>query len=91
MFRLLCGEWLEPLWACSLVAGSGRCLPFLAVATFVCYLVLFSLVLALVGSTLSIADAEEDSDEDGENAMTVILDRFKALLCCFGRCKTQVC
>lgn len=47
VFRILCAEWIEPMWDCLLVAG-WPCVPFFLLAVTVGNLVVLNLFLALL-------------------------------------------
>lgn len=47
VFRILCAEWIEPMWDCLLVGG-WPCIPFFLIAVTVGNLVVLNLFLALL-------------------------------------------
>lgn len=63
IFRILCGEWIEPLWDCMLATSSYSSIYFLTVVVVGNFIVL-NLFLALV---LSAFDTEDDSKEGIED------------------------
>ena len=52
VFRVLCGEWIESMWDCMLVAGS-TCVPYFLATVLVANLVILNLFLALLLSSFS--------------------------------------
>ena len=52
VFRVLCGEWIESMWDCMLVAGS-TCVPYFLATVLIANLVILNLFLALLLSSFS--------------------------------------
>ncbi len=52
VFRVLCGEWIESMWDCMLVAGA-TCVPYFLATVLVGNLVILNLFLALLLSSFS--------------------------------------
>lgn len=50
VFRVMCGEWVEPLWDCLTVAGAS-CAFYFSSLFLLGYIVLFHVILALVMSS----------------------------------------
>ncbi|XP_068439685.1 sodium channel protein type 4 subunit alpha A isoform X1 [Clinocottus analis] len=65
VFRILCGEWIETMWDCMEVAGTGMCLIVFMMVMVIGNLVVLNLFLALLLSSFS-GDNLSAGDEDGE-------------------------
>ncbi|XP_025407764.1 sodium channel protein para-like isoform X2 [Sipha flava] len=93
VFRVLCGEWIESMWDCLLVAES-TCIPFFLATVVIGNLVVLNLFLALLlsnfgSSNLSVPTADSDTNKITEAferigrfnkwVKTRIMDFLKAL------------
>lgn len=81
VFRILCAEWIEPMWDCLLV-GSWPCIPFFLIAVTVGNLVVLNLFLALL---LASFGASNLSSPQSDNVDTKKLDEAVARFSRFGR------
>ncbi|XP_068935764.1 sodium channel protein type 9 subunit alpha-like [Petaurus breviceps papuanus] len=50
MFRVLCGEWIEPMWDCMDRADQSKCLVFFVMMVFIGKMLLLILFVALLSS-----------------------------------------
>ncbi|CAH1772803.1 unnamed protein product, partial [Owenia fusiformis] len=77
VFRVLCGEWIESMWDCMIVAGA-MCVPFFMLTVILGNLVVLNLFLALLLSSFG-ADSlqKQDDDDDEPNKIAEAIDRFK--------------
>lgn len=76
VFRVLCGEWIESMWDCLLVAG-WPCVPFFLVTMIVGNLVVLNLFLALLLSSFGIDKLKADEKDDEINNIQEACDRIK--------------
>ncbi|XP_074071894.1 sodium channel protein type 9 subunit alpha-like [Macrotis lagotis] len=53
MFRVLCGEWIEPMWNCMVTANQSKCLVFFVMMVIIGKLLLLILFVALLSSLSS--------------------------------------
>ncbi|XP_077721869.1 sodium channel protein type 10 subunit alpha isoform X1 [Canis aureus] len=88
VFRILCGEWIENMWACMEVGQKSICLILFLTVMVLGNLVVLNLFIALLLNSFS-ADNLATPDEDGEvNNLQVALARIQA----FGhRTKKAIC
>ncbi|XP_044945089.1 sodium channel protein type 10 subunit alpha isoform X3 [Mustela putorius furo] len=88
VFRILCGEWIENMWACMEVGQKSICLILFLTVMVLGNLVVLNLFIALLLNSFS-ADNLAAPDEDGEvNNLQVALARIQA----FGhRTKKAIC
>ncbi|KAG9508996.1 Sodium channel protein type 10 subunit alpha, partial [Fragariocoptes setiger] len=99
VFRILCAEWIEPMWDCLLVGG-WPCIPFFLVAVVVGNLVVLNLFLALLlasfgASNLSSPQAESVDTKKLHEAIDRFarasrwlmrkLNKFRRWLTCYNR------
>ncbi|XP_054454522.1 sodium channel protein type 4 subunit alpha A isoform X1 [Anoplopoma fimbria] len=76
VFRILCGEWIETMWDCMEVAGTGMCLVVFMMVMVIGNLVVLNLFLALLLSSFS-GDNLSAGDEDGEmNNLQIAVGRI---------------
>ncbi|XP_037319648.2 sodium channel protein type 4 subunit alpha A isoform X2 [Pungitius pungitius] len=76
VFRILCGEWIETMWDCMEVAGTGMCLVVFMMVMVIGNLVVLNLFLALLLSSFS-GDNLSTGDEDGEmNNLQIAIGRI---------------
>uniref|UniRef100_A0A3B4AKX0 Sodium channel protein n=1 Tax=Periophthalmus magnuspinnatus TaxID=409849 RepID=A0A3B4AKX0_9GOBI len=77
VFRILCGEWIETMWHCMEVAGTGMCLIVFMMVMVIGNLVVLNLFLALLLSSFS-GDNLAPGEEDGEmNNLQIAIGRIK--------------
>ncbi|XP_021561541.1 sodium channel protein type 10 subunit alpha isoform X3 [Neomonachus schauinslandi] len=88
VFRILCGEWIENMWACMEVGQKSICLILFLTVMVLGNLVVLNLFIALLLNSFS-ADNLAAPDEDGEvNNLQVALARIQA----FGhRTRKAIC
>ncbi|XP_034517659.1 sodium channel protein type 10 subunit alpha isoform X1 [Ailuropoda melanoleuca] len=78
VFRILCGEWIENMWACMEVGQKSVCLILFLSVMVLGNLVVLNLFIALLLNSFS-ADNLAAPDEDGEvNNLQVALARIQA-------------
>nr|Q2XVR5.2 RecName: Full=Sodium channel protein type 4 subunit alpha A; AltName: Full=Voltage-gated sodium channel subunit alpha Nav1.4a [Tetraodon nigroviridis]ABB29443.2 voltage-gated sodium channel Nav1.4a [Tetraodon nigroviridis] len=76
VFRILCGEWIENMWACMEVAGAGMCLVVFMMVMVIGNLVVLNLFLALLLSSFS-GDNLSIGEDDGEmNNLQIAIGRI---------------
>nr|XP_046233016.1 sodium channel protein type 4 subunit alpha A isoform X2 [Scatophagus argus] len=76
VFRILCGEWIETMWDCMEVAGTGMCLLVFMMVMVIGNLVVLNLFLALLLSSFS-GDNLSVGDDDGEmNNLQIAIGRI---------------
>nr|XP_035134084.2 sodium channel protein type 10 subunit alpha isoform X3 [Callithrix jacchus] len=81
VFRILCGEWIENMWACMEVGQKSICLVLFLTVMVLGNLVVLNLFIALLLNSFS-ADNLTASEDDGEvNNLQVALARIQV----FGR------
>ncbi|XP_033974995.1 sodium channel protein type 4 subunit alpha A [Trematomus bernacchii] len=86
VFRILCGEWIETMWDCMEVAGTGMCLVVFMMVMVIGNLVVLNLFLALLLSSFSGDNLSTDEDGEMNNLQIAIgritrgIDWFKAFL-----------
>ncbi|KAM8887665.1 sodium channel protein type 4 subunit alpha A [Synchiropus picturatus] len=77
VFRILCGEWIETMWDCMEVAGTGMCLVVFMMVMVIGNLVVLNLFLALLLNSFS-GDNLSAADDDGEmNNLQIAIGRIK--------------
>ncbi|XP_015423798.1 PREDICTED: sodium channel protein type 10 subunit alpha [Myotis davidii] len=78
IFRILCGEWIENMWACMEVGQKSICLILFLMVMVLGNLVVLNLFIALLLNSFS-ADNLTATEEDGEmNNLQVALARVQA-------------
>ncbi|KAK5906254.1 hypothetical protein CgunFtcFv8_002137 [Champsocephalus gunnari] len=86
VFRILCGEWIETMWDCMEVAGTGMCLVVFMMVMVIGNLVVLNLFLALLLSSFSGDNLSTEEDGEMNNLQIAIgritrgIDWFKAFL-----------
>ncbi|XP_039944236.1 sodium channel protein type 5 subunit alpha-like [Hirundo rustica] len=65
IFRILCGEWIETMWDCMVVAEPSLCLVVFLLVMVIGNLVVLNLFIALLLSSFS-ADSLQTTEDDGE-------------------------
>ncbi|XP_042330632.1 sodium channel protein type 5 subunit alpha-like [Sceloporus undulatus] len=63
IFRILCREWIETMWGCMKVAGEGGCIILFMMVLVFGNLVVLNLFIALLLSSFSSSDSENDTNE----------------------------
>nr|XP_036870220.1 sodium channel protein type 10 subunit alpha isoform X1 [Manis javanica] len=85
VFRILCGEWIENMWACMEVGQKSICLILFLTVLVLGNLVVLNLFIALLLNSFS-ADSLTAPEDDGEmHNLHVALARIRAL----GRCRQK--
>merc|ERR1712015_382314 len=70
VFRVLCGEWIESMWDCMVVANKV-CVPFFLATVVIGNLVVLNLFLALLLSSFGASNLSgATSEDDGTNKLT---------------------
>ncbi|XP_010076057.1 PREDICTED: sodium channel protein type 5 subunit alpha-like [Pterocles gutturalis] len=65
IFRILCGEWIETMWDCMVVAEQPLCLLVFLLVMVIGNLVVLNLFIALLLNSFS-ADCLQTAEDDGE-------------------------
>uniref|UniRef100_A0A8C3H018 Sodium channel protein n=1 Tax=Corvus moneduloides TaxID=1196302 RepID=A0A8C3H018_CORMO len=65
IFRILCGEWIETMWDCMVVAEPSLCLVVFLLVMVIGNLVVLNLFIALLLSSFS-TDSLQTTEDDGE-------------------------
>ncbi|XP_056341353.1 sodium channel protein type 5 subunit alpha-like [Oenanthe melanoleuca] len=78
IFRILCGEWIETMWDCMVVAEPSLCLVVFLLVMVIGNLVVLNLFIALLLSSFS-ADSLQTTEDDGEmNNLRIAFARIRA-------------
>uniref|UniRef100_A0A8C8SP78 Sodium channel protein n=1 Tax=Pelusios castaneus TaxID=367368 RepID=A0A8C8SP78_9SAUR len=76
IFRILCGEWIETMWDCMVLAGQPLCLIVFLLAMVIGNLVVLNLFIALLLNSFS-ADNLQAPEDDGEmNSLQIAFARI---------------
>uniref|UniRef100_A0A672TSR5 Sodium channel protein n=1 Tax=Strigops habroptila TaxID=2489341 RepID=A0A672TSR5_STRHB len=76
VFRILCGEWIETMWDCMVVAEPPLCLLVFLLVMVIGNLVVLNLFIALLLNSFS-ADCLQTAEDDGEmNNLRIAFARF---------------
>ncbi|PNF33256.1 hypothetical protein B7P43_G10619, partial [Cryptotermes secundus] len=75
VFRVLCGEWIESMWDCMLVAG-WSCIPFFLATVVIGNLVVLNLFLALLLSNFGSSSLSAPTADNETNKIAEAFDRF---------------
>lgn len=76
VFRVLCGEWIESMWDCLLVAGPA-CVPFFLATVVIGNLVVLNLFLALLLSSFGASNLSAPSSDSADTKkLQEAFDRF---------------
>lgn len=62
VFRVLCGEWVEPLWDCMFLAEAQTCIPFFLLITFVANFMVFNLFIAILLEAFSVDNLNQNGN-----------------------------
>ncbi|NWY67180.1 SCN5A protein, partial [Erithacus rubecula] len=77
IFRILCGEWIETMWDCMVVAEPSLCLVVFLLVMVMGNLVVLNLFIALLLSSFS-ADSLQTTEDDGEmNNLRIAFARIR--------------
>ena len=93
VFRILCAEWIEPMWDCLLVGG-WPCIPFFLIAVTVGNLVVLNLFLALLLASFGASNLSSPSaDNVDTKKLQEAIARFKRFGCWTRRqlCRLASC
>ncbi|KAL9954360.1 hypothetical protein ACROYT_G041885 [Oculina patagonica] len=75
VFRVLCGEWIEPLWDCMRATSPAAAIPFFIPAVVIGNFIVLNLFLALLLNAFDSGDDgeenEDENDKDSENEENV--------------------
>ncbi|XP_069138424.1 sodium channel protein 1 brain-like isoform X2 [Argopecten irradians] len=80
VFRVLCGEWIEPLWDCMRAADELCMVVFLPTLVLGNFIVLNLFLALLLNAFASDTLDQEPSDED--NRLKLAFTRIRELCCC---------
>lgn len=76
VFRILCAEWIEPMWDCLLVGG-WPCIPFFLIAVTVGNLVVLNLFLALLLASFGASNlSSPQTDSVDTKKLQIAIARF---------------
>ncbi|NWW15039.1 SCN5A protein, partial [Falcunculus frontatus] len=77
VFRILCGEWIETMWDCMVVAEPSLCLVVFLLVMVIGNLVVLNLFIALLLSSFS-TDNLQTTEDDGEmNNLRIAFARIR--------------
>ncbi|NXA62180.1 SCN5A protein, partial [Mohoua ochrocephala] len=77
IFRILCGEWIETMWDCMVVAEPSLCLVVFLLVMVIGNLVVLNLFIALLLSSFS-TDYLQTTEDDGEmNNLRIAFARIR--------------
>ncbi|NXH30458.1 SCN5A protein, partial [Myiagra hebetior] len=77
IFRILCGEWIETMWDCMVVAEPSLCLVVFLLVMVIGNLVVLNLFIALLLSSFS-TDNLQTTEDDGEmNNLRIAFARIR--------------
>ncbi|NWV49317.1 SCN5A protein, partial [Daphoenositta chrysoptera] len=77
IFRILCGEWIETMWDCMVVAEPSLCLVVFLLVMVIGNLVVLNLFIALLLSSFS-TDSLQTTEDDGEmNNLRIAFARIR--------------
>ncbi|NXM76448.1 SCN5A protein, partial [Serilophus lunatus] len=81
VFRILCGEWIETMWDCMVVAQPAWCLAVFLLVMVIGNLVVLNLFIALLLSSFS-TDNLQTTEDDGEmNNLRIAFARMHKGFC----------
>ncbi|XP_039378078.1 sodium channel protein type 5 subunit alpha-like isoform X2 [Mauremys reevesii] len=76
IFRILCGEWLETMWDCMVVAGQPLCLIIFLLAMVIGNLVVLNLFIALLLNSFSADNLQAPEDDAEMNNLQIAFARI---------------
>ncbi|KAM7176582.1 sodium channel protein type 5 subunit alpha-like [Macrochelys suwanniensis] len=76
IFRILCGEWLETMWDCMVVAGQPLCLIVFLLAMVIGNLVVLNLFIALLLNSFSADNLQAPEDDAEMNNLQIAFARI---------------
>uniref|UniRef100_A0A7M4E970 Sodium channel protein n=1 Tax=Crocodylus porosus TaxID=8502 RepID=A0A7M4E970_CROPO len=94
VFRILCGEWIETMWDCMVVAGEPMCLCVFLLVMVIGNLVVLNLFIALLLNSFSATNLQMTEDDRETNNLriavarihrAVYLVKFAMWDCCCGK------
>ncbi|KAF4087030.1 hypothetical protein AMELA_G00091240 [Ameiurus melas] len=77
VFRVLCGEWIETMWDCMIVAGQPMCLTVFLMVMVIGNLVVLNLFLALLLSSFSADNLAPPSEDCEMNNLQISIARIR--------------
>ncbi|XP_017326338.1 sodium channel, voltage-gated, type I-like, alpha isoform X3 [Ictalurus punctatus] len=77
VFRVLCGEWIETMWDCMMVAGQPMCLTVFLMVMVIGNLVVLNLFLALLLSSFSADNLAATNDDCERNNLQIAIARIR--------------
>eukprot|EP00070_Physeter_catodon_P005004 XP_007110560.2 sodium channel protein type 10 subunit alpha isoform X1 [Physeter catodon] len=82
IFRILCGEWIENMWACMEVGQKSICLILFLTVMVLGNLVVLNLFIALLLNSFSTDNLTAPEDDGEVNNLQVALARIQVLVRC---------
>ena len=64
VFRVLCGEWVEPLYDCYKIADTISCVPFFILITLVANFLVFNLFVAILLEAFNVENLRKETEKD---------------------------
>ncbi|XP_059585349.1 sodium channel protein type 5 subunit alpha [Alligator mississippiensis] len=94
VFRILCGEWIETMWDCMVVAGEPMCLCVFLLVMVIGNLVVLNLFIALLLNSFSATNLQTAEDDSEMNNLRIAVARIRRAVylvkyamwdCCCGK------
>ena len=76
VFRVLCGEWVEPCWDCMYLASPGTCIVYFLLITFVANFMVFNLFIAILLEQFDAESLKSDNEEKATKTKKRVLKNF---------------
>jgi len=76
VFRVLCGEWVEPCWDCMFLASPGTCIVYFLLITFVANFMVFNLFIAILLEQFDAESLKSDNEEKAAKTKKRVLKNF---------------
>ncbi|XP_053120686.1 sodium channel protein type 5 subunit alpha-like [Hemicordylus capensis] len=76
IFRILCGEWIETMWGCMVVAGKPLCLLVFLLVMVIGNLVVLNLFIALLLNSFSADNLQLPEDDQDMNNLQIAFARI---------------
>ncbi|KAK7492680.1 hypothetical protein BaRGS_00016159, partial [Batillaria attramentaria] len=81
VFRILCGEWIEPLWEC-MRAANELCMVVFLPALVIGNFIVLNLFLALLLNAFASGTIDKHKEENEASKIKLAIERIKHLCCC---------
>ncbi|XP_007644469.1 sodium channel protein type 7 subunit alpha isoform X1 [Cricetulus griseus] len=81
VFRILCGEWIETLWDCMMVASQSWCVPFYMMVILIGNFLILYLFVALVCSVSSYDATTREVNKEAKNFQLAMARIKKGINC----------